>query len=191
MKVLVAQSCPTFCDPMDCIPPGSSVRGILQTIILEWVSIPFSRGSSWPRNQTQVSCTPGRFFTIRLTREASSFIHVVACVKIFFFLKNFYCSSMGFPCGSDSKESACNEGDLGLIPGFGRCPGGGHGKWLQYYCLENAHKQRSLVGYSPWGHKESKTTEQLSIRCPYVPHFVYPFICRWTLGMLPPFGHCV
>ena len=62
---------------------------------------------------------------------------------------------MGFPGGSDSKESACNEGDLGLIPGLGRSPGGGHGNPLQYYCLENPHGQRSLEGYSPWGDKES------------------------------------
>jgi len=46
MKVLVAQSCPTLCDPMDCSLPGSSVHGILQARILEWVAIPFSRGSS-------------------------------------------------------------------------------------------------------------------------------------------------
>ena len=46
VKVLVAQSCPTLCDPMDCSPPGSSVHGILQARILEWVAIPFSRGSS-------------------------------------------------------------------------------------------------------------------------------------------------
>ena len=44
---------------------------------------------------------------------------------------------MGFPCGSDGKESACNAGDLGLIPGSGRSPGGGHGNPLQYLCLEN------------------------------------------------------
>ena len=53
----VAQSCPTLCDPRDCSPPGSSVCGILQARILEWVSRPFSRGSSWPRDQTQVFCT--------------------------------------------------------------------------------------------------------------------------------------
>ena len=65
----------------------------------------------------------------------------------------------GFPGGSDGKESACNAGDLGLIPGLGRSPGGGHGKPLQYSCLENPHGQRSLVGYSPWGRKESDTIE--------------------------------
>ena len=70
---------------------------------------------------------------------------------------------MGFPAGSAGKESACTAGDLGSIPGLGRSPGGGHGNPLQYSWLENPRGQRSLVGYSPWGHKESDTTEQLSI----------------------------
>ena len=60
----VSQSCPTLCEPMDCSPAGSSVHGILQTRILEWVAIPFSRGSSWPRDRIPVSCIAGRFFTI-------------------------------------------------------------------------------------------------------------------------------
>ena len=50
VKVLVAQSCLTICNPMDCIPPGSSVHGILQARILEWVAIPFSKESSQPSN---------------------------------------------------------------------------------------------------------------------------------------------
>ena len=58
-----AQSCPSLCDPMDCSLPGSSVHGILQARILEWVAYPFSRGSSQPRNQTWVSCIAGGFFT--------------------------------------------------------------------------------------------------------------------------------
>ena len=60
---LVPKSCPTLCDPMDCSPPGSSVHGILQAGILEWVAISCSRGSSWPRDRTRVSYTAGRFFT--------------------------------------------------------------------------------------------------------------------------------
>ena len=71
----------------------------------------------------------------------------------------YYHINMGFPGGSDGKESVCNAGDLGSIPGLGRSPGGGNGKPLQYSCLENPHGQRNLVGYSPWGHKESDTTE--------------------------------
>ena len=70
VKVLVAQSCPILCNPMDCSLPGSSVHGILQAKILEWVVISFSRGSFQPRNRTQVSCTADRFFTLWATREA-------------------------------------------------------------------------------------------------------------------------
>ena len=58
---------------------------------------------------------------------------------------------LGFSGDSVSKESTCNVGDLGSIPGLGRCPGGGHGNPLQYSCLENPHGQRCLMGCSPWG----------------------------------------
>ena len=71
VKVLVAQSCLTLCNPKDCSPPGSYVHGILQARILEWVAVSFSRGSSWPRDQTWVSCTAGRFFTTWAPREAT------------------------------------------------------------------------------------------------------------------------
>ena len=60
--VLVTQSCPTLCDPMDPSLPGFSVCGILQARILEWVALSFSKASSQPRNKTQVSCIAGRFF---------------------------------------------------------------------------------------------------------------------------------
>ena len=65
---------------------------------------------------------------------------------------------MGFPSSSTGKESACNARDLGLIPGLGRPPRGGHGVLLSYSCLENPHGQRHLGGYSPWGHKELDMT---------------------------------
>ena len=68
--VLVTQSCPTLCDPMDCSWPGSSVPGILQARTLEWLAIPFSRGSSQPRDQTWVSQIAGRVFMIWANREA-------------------------------------------------------------------------------------------------------------------------
>ena len=60
------------------------------------------------------------------------------------------------------KKLTANAGDirdLDLIPGSGRSPGGGHGNPSQYSCLENPYGQRSLAGYSPWGHRESDTTE--------------------------------
>ena len=59
---------------MDSSPPGSSVYEVLQERILEWVAIPFYRGSSQPKDQTGVSCTEGRFFTIWATREAQAFV---------------------------------------------------------------------------------------------------------------------
>ena len=75
--VLASQSCPTLWNSMDRGPPGFSVHGILQARILEWVAIPFSRGSSQPGDQGWVSHIAGRFFTIWATREtypASSLI---------------------------------------------------------------------------------------------------------------------
>ena len=68
--VLVTQSYLTFCNSMDCSPPDSSVHGILQARILDWVAIPFSGGSSQPRDRTWVSCIAGRFFNVWATREA-------------------------------------------------------------------------------------------------------------------------
>ena len=67
---LVAWSCPTLCNSMDCNPPGSSVHGILQATVLEWVAISFSRGSSQPRGRTPIPCIADRFFTIWATGEA-------------------------------------------------------------------------------------------------------------------------
>ena len=69
VKVLVTQLCLTLCNPLDYSLPGSFVHGIRQERILESIAIPFSRGSSWSRNQTQVSGTAGRFFSVWATRE--------------------------------------------------------------------------------------------------------------------------
>ena len=123
---------PTLCDPMDCSLPGSSVHGIFQARVLEWVAMSFSRR---PRLKSWVRKIPWR----RDRLPTSVFL--------------------GFPGGSDCKESTCSARDPGSIPGLGRCRGGGHGNPLQYTCLENPHGQRSLAGYSLCGHKESDTTE--------------------------------
>jgi len=69
--LLVTQSCPTLSDPMVCSPPGSSVHGIFQARVLEWIAISFSRGSSRPRDWTRISCTVGTFFTDWVTRKPS------------------------------------------------------------------------------------------------------------------------
>ena len=83
--------------------------------------------------------------------------------RIFLFLR-----LISFPGGSDGKESACNVGDLGSIPGSRRSPGEGNGNPLQYSCLENTvdqgfciedRRSRSLAGYSQWDCKESDMTE--------------------------------
>ena len=99
---LVIQSCLTLCNPMDCSPPGSSVHGILQVRILEWVAMPSYKGSSQPRDWTQVSYIAGRFFTSWATREASSLIQPLKLctshlILIFhYYLKQFFGLTMTF-----------------------------------------------------------------------------------------------
>ena len=106
----VAHSCPTLCDPVDCSLPGSSVHRILQARILEWVAISFSRRASWPRDWILVSAMWADALPFEPPRKP--------------YKGNFI--NMGFAVVSDSKESSCNAGDLGLIPGLGRSPGGEH-----------------------------------------------------------------
>ena len=78
-KSEVAQSCLTLCDPMDCSLPGSSVHGIFQARVLEWIAISFSSGSSRPRDRTQVPCIVDRRFTIWATKE----VHlIIAPIKL-------------------------------------------------------------------------------------------------------------
>ena len=135
--------------------PGSSVHGILQARILEWVAIPFSRGSSQPRYQTQVSGIAGRFFTVWATSEA--------------FL-------MGFPCGlppwvSLVAQTVKNLPAMkrpGLKPWVMKIPW--KREWLPtpVFLSGEFHEQRSLAGYSPWGRKELDMTEWLTHLCIYV-----------------------
>ena len=87
---LVAQSYPTLCDPMNCSQPVFSAMGILQTRILEWVTMPSSRGSSQSRDWTQVSHIAGGFFTIWATREAQ-------LSYTWFILKNKFPTNSLFP----------------------------------------------------------------------------------------------
>ena len=75
----VAQSCPTLCDPMDCSLPGSSVPGILQAIVLEWIAIPFSRGSSWPWDRIQVSRIVDKLMSIESVIPSN---HLIFCLSL-------------------------------------------------------------------------------------------------------------
>ena len=169
--VLVLESCVTLCGPVDCSPPGSSVQGISQARILEWVAISFSRGSSWPGDRIHVSCMAGEFFTIEPLRKpiiwffsvcffwsvqlkvcqfclsfqrTNFWFHLFSLLFSLFlialfsgYLYYFLLLSLGFPCGSSGKESACNAGDMGSIPGLGWSSGEGKGYPLQYFDLEN------------------------------------------------------
>ena len=96
----VVQSCPTLCNPVDCSPPGSSVHGTLQTRILEWVAISFLRGSSLPRDWTQVSRIAGRHFNLWATREAQEgYVNIPfhkCCLKVSLSLHPFWVLSIMF-----------------------------------------------------------------------------------------------
>ena len=84
----MTQSCPTLCNPMDCSRPGSSIHGIFQARILEWVAVAFSKVSSQPRDWTPVSCIAGRlFFIIWATEESicqNPYINIMLPLRISF-----------------------------------------------------------------------------------------------------------
>ena len=95
-SVIVTQSCCALRDPMDCSPPGSSVCGIFQARILEWVAMPFPRGSSQSKDQTWISCIEGGFFTVWATREDN-----ILTVIIWFYYS--YCSKIKIDFKTDWK----------------------------------------------------------------------------------------
>ena len=115
MKVLLAQSCLTLCNPMKCSLPGSSIHGILQVRILVWVAMPFSRGSSWPMNRTLVSCIAGRFHNWA-TRE--SCIRIYSCYSVtqsrMTLCDPMDCSMLDFPVFQHYLELEMNESPLNL-----------------------------------------------------------------------------
>ena len=102
--MLVTQSCLTLCNPMNCSPPGSSVHGILQASILEWVAIPFSKGSSQPRDQNRVSHIAGRFKCCFLLYYEVWMMIKIKCDTLsyqsIFLFKDFF-----FQCGPFLKTS--------------------------------------------------------------------------------------
>ena len=118
---LVSQLSPTLCNPKDCSPPGSPVHGDSQARILQWISVPSSRGSSQPRDQTQASHIAGRFFTIWVIWEAQEYWvgsisllqgifptqemnqGLLCCRQILYQLSHQGRSRK--PCGSEAKKS--------------------------------------------------------------------------------------
>ena len=96
---------------------------------------------------------------------------------------------LSFPGGSDNKESTCNAGDLGLIPGLGRSPG--EREWLptSVFLPGEFHRQRSLAGYSPPGHKESDITERLTLHTTKDFEVTVEELC-WALGVWWKQGRC-
>ena len=110
MKVKVAQSCSTLCDPMDGSLPGSSVHGILQARILEWLAIPFSRRSSQLRDRIQVSRIACGFFTV-WTREGEAYFNFI--LNLVLCLIGFeYITFLQKHCDPVYKELFCNCYDL-------------------------------------------------------------------------------
>ena len=107
---LFAQLCPTLCDPRDCSPPGSSVHGILQATTLEWAAMPSSRGSSRPRDRTQVSHVAGRFLTSWATREAKLYSSNVHIEKKSMYEVWYYSQSRSSTGGLE--HIPCGEGGL-------------------------------------------------------------------------------
>ena len=95
VRVQLLQSCPTLYNPMDCSPPGSSVHGILQARILEWVDMPSSRGSSWPRDQTRVSCIAGKFFTTELPGKP---MYMCMCVCLYIYVYVYIMEYFSYCC---------------------------------------------------------------------------------------------
>ena len=121
-----------------------TVHGIPQARILEWVVFPFSRGSSQPRDWTQVSCIAGGFFPSWATGEAHKAINWAMCSL--WIAVTFYwdvCLTAGFPGGSDSKESAFNAGDPGFNPWVRKIPWRREWQLTPAFLPGESHGQRS------------------------------------------------
>ena len=125
--VLIAQLCLTLCDPMDCRLPGYSVHGILRARILEWVATSFSRGSSKPRDWTQVACIAGGCFNICATREAW-YLNMYWYFRFRFHISERVFSELLFYCDKiyiwlcwilqHSESFSCDTWDLVPWPGI-------------------------------------------------------------------------
>ena len=173
--VCVAQSCPTPTPWAVARQTPLSMR-ILQARILEWVAMPYSKGSSRPRSsalQVDPLSTepPGNVYTYTYTYTYTFtytyilyiYTHTHIYIHTFYIYTHTHTQThMGFPGGAGSKVSACQfrrQKRSGFLPWVRKISGAGHGNLLQYSCLENPHGHRSLAGYSSLGQKELDTTE--------------------------------
>ena len=106
------------------------------------------------------------------------------CPAKWFSYTYLYLNLYSFPGGSKSKESLCNTGDWGSIPGSGRSPREGNGYPIQCSCLKNPRGQRSLAGYSPWGHKKLDTTDWATntlISHMHIHIHIYMYMCLYLV----------
>ena len=122
----------TLWDPRDCSLPGSSIHEILHARILEWVAIPFTKGSTWLRDQTwlsyiarQILYCPSQTHTDEFQNGFASNYVLIWASQVALVVKN-------------PPANSGNTRHSGSIPGLGRSPGGGQGNSLQYSCLENS-----------------------------------------------------
>ena len=139
----VAQSCLTLCHPMDCSLPGSSIHGIFQARILEWVAISFSRRSSWSRDRTRVSCLVGRHFTVWATivysPKSESESHSVVSDSL-------WPHGLYSPWNSLGQNTGVGSLSLlqGIFPTQGSNPGLPHCRWILY---QLSHKGSLIKQY--------------------------------------------
>ena len=127
------QSCPTLCDPMDYSLPGSSVRGILQARILEWVAISFTRGSSRPRDPTRVSLC---------------LLHCRRVLHRYSHLNDMYQTANSYGVSPCRRHQRCR-----FDPRVGKIPWNRKWQPTPAFLPGKSHGQRTLVGYSLWGRR--------------------------------------
>ena len=162
-----------------------TVHGILQARILEWVAFPFSRGSSQPRDRTQVSHIAGEFFTSWATREAQRYFSLIV-KKIWWNIRLFHRLSPWLSRKRTHLQCRrCRRQDFD--PSVGKIPWKRKRQPTPVFLLGKSLWLRSLVGYSPWDCKESDMTEWLSTsfqRCDFFflsyifQNFQWKFSCK-------------
>ena len=135
-----AQSCLNLCT-MDCSQPGSSIHGIFQARILEWIVVSFSNTTGDYQASSPTPPNILKIYPFSLLSFSEIDIQLIYNIVLLSCLQQNYLvihiCVCGFPGGLEVKASACNVGDPGLIPGWGKSPGEGNGNPLQYSCLEN------------------------------------------------------